>query len=221
MPLPDGCRPAAPTPPRAHGVERPQAELPAVTSHVTRNQHERALSALADQARSHPGQVSLSEVVTTLTVAGVDWGTFVRETSPRFLEASLRAVPLLDVEAGLHWCQAFRDVHPDDPRPLVAGCVIAARSNLLDAMTWSIAARHAGLADLCPLRQRADQEDQPALERALLWALLAESFGEDGAVSRFHTTVVEMPDQDVPALTHLMVELTPVMAAELFGGGQG
>lgn len=186
-----------------------------------RGRADAALGRLRQQVAASPDTADFALLLTVIHEAGASWEEVVASVPDLFLERSVRLIMVLRgrraIELGLRWCRTFIAVRPGDHRPLVAGCLLAAGCDLPIALTWSVIAREAGLPELCPVRRKAEQEEQATADRALLWALLADSFGEEDALIGFHATVTEMPDEEVPRLTSAMADLTPDLAHALFG----
>ena len=176
-----------------------------------------AVALLRDQIQEDPERVDPEQLGVVMDRAGTAWEEVLRGAPEGFLDRLVRVAMTMQLTTALRWCEAFVAARPQDPRPVVAGCIVASRCDLETVLTWSVKAREAGLPELCPLRHRAEQAEQASADRALLWALLADSFGEEEALGGFHATVAAMPDEDVPRLTSAMAELTPDLAHALFG----
>lgn len=182
---------------------------------LARGDSSHAVEELTEQADEHPDHVDMAQLIAALDAAELPLADFASRASARFLDASLRKVARLTTATALRWCEAFRAAHPADHRPVVAGCVFAASADLADALVWSGITRAAGLPQLCPLRLAAGRSSTPAVEQALLWALLADSFGEPDALDNFHGAVLKTSDDEIPELTRTMSELAPSLARGL------
>ncbi len=138
----------------------------------------------------------------------------VRRSPEVLLERSLReAVGSLSPDVADEWLTAFTQVHPDDLRPVLAGCLLAVRLPLEAMVRWSALARGLGAADLCPLRAYASDLRHDPASRCLAWALVAETSGEQDAVEQWRATLVQVPEADLPDLGTHLEELTPTLLA--------
>lgn len=172
-----------------------------------------ALGRLRQQLQEAPQSVDLGQLTAAMDAAGTPWEDVLATAPEVFLDRSLREVVTAEPAVALRWCTAFAAGHPGDYRPVVAGCVTAARGDLTAALTWSVTAREAGMPHLCPLRTGAQQEHRPPAERALMWAILADSFGEYDAHAAFAEALADTSPVDLPALQEALVLLAPALAA--------
>jgi hypothetical protein len=138
----------------------------------------------------------------------------VRRSPQVLLEKSLReAVSTLTPDVADEWLTAFTQVHPDDPRPVLAGCLLAVRLPLDGMVRWGAAARAAELADLCPLRAYAGDERNDPASRCLALAVCAETFGEAEAVAQWRSSLADVPDEDLAKLGEQLEVLAPALLA--------
>ncbi len=172
-----------------------------------------ALEHLRGQLRLDPQSVDLGQLVAAMDATATPWEQVLAQAPEVFLDRSLRDVMTVRPALALRWCEAFVAAHPGDHRPVVAGCVAAAGSDLAGALTWSVTARGAGLPQLCPLRVAAGQAHRPPGERAVMWAILVDSFGEFDAHAHFGDAVAAVAPVDLPALHEALELLAPSLAA--------
>ena len=176
-----------------------------------------ALAVLLELLGRRSERVGVAQLVAAVEQTSTPWTSVLADAPGAFLDRSVREVMSMEPDAGLRWCAAFVEAHPGDHRPLVAGCLLAARGDLTTALTWSVTAREAGQPQLCPVRAGAEQEGRPAHERALLWALLADAFGEFDALARYHETLAQVSPVDLRPLQETVASLAPSLAGSTAG----
>jgi hypothetical protein len=138
----------------------------------------------------------------------------VRRSPQVLLERSLReAVSSLTPDVADEWLTAFGQVHPHDPRPVLAGCLLAVRLPLEAMVRWSALARHAGLADLCPLRAYASDERNDPASRCLALAVVVETFADAEVVEPWRASLMEVPEADLARLGEQLELLAPRLLA--------
>lgn len=173
-----------------------------------------AVAAMQEQVAATPERVAIALVVELAGRSGKLLDDFIRSSPGVLLDRSLReAVGPLAPGAAHAWLTAWCAVHPEDPRPVVAGCVMAPRSTLEVMLQWSAAARHHGLAHLCPLRAYAQDERSDPASRCLAWALLAELFDDHDAVGAWQAALTAVPEEQLAALGAQLEELAPELLA--------
>ena len=187
-----------------------QAELD-----LLRGLSQRAASRMLEQLAQAPETVNLQVLVNSLGSVGGTMRDLILAAPPVFLERSLRHMTALPPAVALPWFAAHCAAHPDDYRPLVAGCTVAARTGVADAAEWSVRAREAGLTDLCPLRDLAEHEGRSPLERCLAWALLGDGFAEDDAVGSLEALFDGLGAEEAHTCLDLLGEHVPVAREHL------
>ena len=212
-------RAAVDPPPGARGVDAwgiafdQRSAVPvSVEVALAEHDHAGALAILEDQLRDDPEGVDLDQLARAADAGGTSWAEILGGAPERFLDRLVRQVMTMDEAVGLRWCTAFARARPGDHRAIVAGCLLGARGDLATALTWSVTAREAGLPQLCPVRAGAEQEQRPAHERALLWALLTDAFGEFDALARYHETLALVSPVDLRPLQETVASLAPSLA---------
>jgi len=127
---------------------------------------------------SAPHKVPLSTLLQAVLSAGGDLRELASHAPEVLVERSLREAAVAVPDLALAWTAALADAHPGDPRPLVAGSVLAARTSVEVALEWSVRVREAGLSDLCPLRAIGVDDDLHPRSRLLALGLLHHGLGD-------------------------------------------
>lgn len=139
-----------------------------------------AATSLVQLMVAAPHKVPLSSLLQAVLSAGGDLRELASHAPEVLVERSLREAAVAVPDLALAWTAALADAHPSDPRPLVAGSVLAARTSVEVALEWSVRVREAGLSDLCPLRAIGTDEDLHPRSRLFALGLLHHGLGDTG-----------------------------------------
>lgn len=162
---------------------------------------------LREQLVAAPERVSVRQMFTAMESGVLDRADVVAAAPEQFLEKSLREAVSIGGPAALRWCEAFCAAHPGDHRPVVAGCVIAGREDMMTAIAWAARALEAGIEGFSPLRTYADRPQESRVERATALVVLADAFGDGDALA----DLVDL----LPQLAHDERESLAARCAEL------
>ncbi|WP_180357617.1 glycosyltransferase family 2 protein [Streptomyces sp. NP160] len=139
-----------------------------------------AATSLVQLMVAAPHKVPVSSLLQAVLAAGGDLRELAAHVPDALLERSLREAPVAVPDLALAWSAALADARPGDPRPLVAGSVLAARTSVEVALEWSVRVREAGLTEICPLRTIGADEALHPRARLFALGLLHHGLGDTG-----------------------------------------
>jgi len=145
---------------------------------VAVGQSSAAATRMVELMLASPGAVSVGTLLRSVTAAGGELDELASHTPDSLVERSVREVAVVAPELALEWVSALARVHPTDPRALVAGSVLAARTSVEAALEWSVRVREAGLDELCPLRVIGVDVDLHPRSRLFALGLLHHGLGD-------------------------------------------
>jgi hypothetical protein len=132
-------------------------------------------------ALPRPGEsVTLAALLQVAEAAGTSYDEVAAQVPETFVGRSLRECIRLSTFHAELWCRAVWSAR-HDRSAVVAGCFVASRLSMNTVLSWALAARETGLADYCPLRAIAGDQDRAPIDRAVATAVLAEALMEEAA----------------------------------------
>jgi len=187
--------------------------VPVLRSELARRsgRADEALELLLDHLRVSPGSTPLAAVVDAAAAASTDLAAVVRRVPRGALARTTDEAVLLPQPDGDRWLRALVAEHLGDAAAVVAGTLVASRSDLETAVHWSSEARAAGLAHLCPLRTIGDDAGRPAADRVLAWSLVAGVAEDADARDRLAALLAGLTPEELVGAVGPSAELVPAV----------
>ena len=187
--------------------------LPVLRAELARRsgRADEALELLLEHLRVGPGSTPLAALLDAATAAGADLEAVVRRVPRGAVSRTTDEAVLLPQPDGDRWLRALAAAHPGEVAPVVAGTLVASRSDLETAVHWSSEARAAGLPHLCPLRAIGDDAGRPAADRVLAWSLVAGVAEAADARDHLATLLAALTPEELVGAVGPAAELVPAV----------